>query len=56
MAQEKVTTTLIKMKNIQGRMLNFRDTDAIIDPEKQTAPLVGVNCMLQSILLSVQME
>lgn len=55
-AQEEVTATLAQMKDLQERMASFRDANAIIDPEKQTAPLVGTEYALQSMLLSTQMR
>ncbi|GBQ96357.1 capsule biosynthesis protein [Asaia lannensis] len=55
-AQKEVTNTLAQLKKLQERMANFRDTNAIIDPEKQTAPLVGTQYALQAMLLSTQMR
>lgn len=55
-AQKEVTVTLAQMKDLQERMENFRYANAVIDPEKQTAPLVGTEYALQSMLLSTQMR
>lgn len=55
-AQKEVAETLKQLKDLQVQIANFRDTNAIIDPEKQTAPLLGSEYALKSMLISTQMR
>lgn len=55
-AQKEVAETLQQLRDLQVRIANFRDTNAIIDPEKQTAPLLGSEYALRSMLISTQMR
>lgn len=55
-AQKEVSETLKELKELQIRIAAFRDTNAIIDPEKQSAPLLGSEYALRSMLTSTRMR
>lgn len=55
-AQMEVSQTMEKLKELQARLANFRDANAIIDPGKQSVSLLGTEYTLQSMLTSTQMR
>lgn len=55
-AQREVDTTLDQIRDLQIRLAAFRNTSAMIDPEKQSEPLVSTQYALQSLLTATQMR
>ncbi|MFT8643958.1 capsule biosynthesis protein [Gluconacetobacter sp.] len=55
-AQREVDTTLDQIRDLQTRLAAFRNTSAMIDPEKQSEPLVSTQYALQSLLTATQMR
>ncbi|WP_246385020.1 capsule biosynthesis protein [Gluconacetobacter asukensis] len=55
-AQKEVTETLGEMRDLQTRLAAFRNTSAMIDPERQSTPLVSTQYALQSLLTATQMR
>lgn len=54
--QKEVNATLDKIRDLQTRLAAFRNTSAMIDPEKQSEPLVSSQYALQSLLTATQMR
>lgn len=55
-AQKEVTETLSQMKDLQLRIATFRDANSIIDPVRQSTPLLGSEYTLRSMLTATQMQ
>ncbi|MBB2204869.1 capsule biosynthesis protein [Gluconacetobacter takamatsuzukensis] len=55
-AQREVTETLDQIRDLQTRLASFRNTSAMIDPEKQSVPLISTQYALQSLLTATQMR
>lgn len=55
-AQREVDATLEQVRDLQTRLAAFRNTSAMIDPEKQSEPLVSTQYALQSLLTATQMR
>ncbi|WP_246387409.1 capsule biosynthesis protein [Gluconacetobacter sacchari] len=55
-AQKEVTETLGQIRDLQTRLASFRNTSAMIDPERQSVPLVSTQYALQSLLTATQMR
>lgn len=55
-AQKEVDESLKQLKKLQIQMATFRDTTAMIDPEKQSVPLIGNKYALQAMLTATQMQ
>lgn len=55
-AQNEVNATLEQIRTLQLRLAAFRNTNAIIDPERQSQPLVSTQYALQSLLTATQMR
>lgn len=55
-AQKEVDESLKQLKQLQIKLAMFRDTNSIIDPEKQSVPLVGNKYVLQAMLTATQMQ
>ncbi|MBB2170201.1 capsule biosynthesis protein [Gluconacetobacter aggeris] len=55
-AQKEVNETLSQIRDLQTRLASFRNTSAMIDPERQSLPLVSTQYALQSLLTATQMR
>lgn len=55
-AQREVDESLRQLKQLQLKLASFRDSNAVIDPEKQSVPLMGNKYALQAMLISAQMQ
>lgn len=55
-AQKEVDESLKQLKKLQIQLATFRDTTAMIDPEKQSVPLISNKYALQAMLTATQMQ
>ncbi|QDH15505.1 capsule biosynthesis protein [Oecophyllibacter saccharovorans] len=55
-AQQEVTETLRQLAQLRVELTAFRGKTGLIDPEKQTMPLVGTAYALQAMLTSTRMR
>lgn len=55
-SQKEVDATLGQLRELQLHLAAFRNTNAVIDPEKQSLPLISTQYALQSLLTSTQMR
>ncbi|MFS3137434.1 capsule biosynthesis protein [Gluconacetobacter sacchari] len=55
-AQKEVNITLDQVRDLQMRLAAFRNTNAIINPEQQSVPLLSTQYALQSLMTATQMR
>lgn len=55
-AQKEVDESLKQLQQLQLKLATFRNTNAVIDPEKQSIPLVSNKYALQAMQTATQMQ
>lgn len=55
-AKKEVDESLKQLNQLQIKMATFRNETAMIDPEKQSVPLIGNKYALQAMLTATQMQ